>query len=249
MMLCRDGGNKDICDLTHDGAMCGVVRADTTRAMVIQKRDKTSNNGYQALVALDEYKGCLENAVLAQSERNRSNEISRFEAIQNIPDYQNKIISETKGARPEINLWLYKETGDDIHWESMLNGVPLAKDIHPDVYTYMIAEATNRDIEEAKKLADTLLYKNKLISDLPADLYSFYTLYYLKKNNIFKSAVWQGLYAQFVQNKTSINHEYFERYEKTNLREIKKAQAVVDDLIFDMNWKGMEIADIPKSMI
>jgi hypothetical protein len=244
MVLCTDIKNKEICDLTHNGAFCSRQRADSIRTLIIQSRKKNVMNAYAALTTLDYYKACLENAVLAQSVRRKSDEVSRFYAIANIPDYQNKIVKETKGIRPEINLWRYKKTGNADYWESMVNGVDMAEHVHNDVYTAMMAEAGNRSIDEAKEIADLLLARTEFLNDLPPEVFELYVLYYLESGDDFKSAVWNGLYAEYVKNNPGINTHYFKSQKKMQNSTLDKAQKLVDSIIFDTDWIGLRISEL-----
>jgi hypothetical protein len=248
-MLCGDKKNKAICDLTHDGAFCSRQRADSLRTLVMQSRKKNVKNAYAALTTLDNYKACLENAVLAQSVRRKSDEVSRFYAIANIPDYQNKIVKETKGVRPEINLWLYTKTGNPDNWESMVNGVGMAENVHNDVYTAMMAEAGNRSIDKAKEIADLLLGRTEFLNDLPPEVFEFYVLYYLKSGDNFKSAVWHGLYAEYVKNNPGINIHYFKSHKNMKNAILDKAQKLVDSIIFDTDWMGLRVNDLKKVIV
>jgi hypothetical protein len=244
LMLCEDEKNKEVCDLIHDGAFCSRLRADSLRTLVIQSRKKNVKNAYAALTTLDDYKACLENAILAQSVRRKSDEVSRFYAIANISDYQNKIVRETKGIRPEINLWRYTKTGNADYWESMVNGVDMAEHVHNDVYTAMMAEAGNRGIDEAKKIADLLLGRTEFLNDLPPEVFELYVLYYLESGDDFKSAVWNGLYAEYVKNNPGINIHYFKSYKKMQNSTLDKAQKLVDSIIFDTDWIGLRISEL-----
>jgi hypothetical protein len=246
MMLCGDEENKEICDLTHDGAFCSRQRADSIRTLINQSRNKNVRNAYVALTKLDDYKACLENAVLAQSARRKSDEISRYYTIAHISDYQNKIIKETKGIRPEINLWLYKKTGNADYWESMLNGVELAQSVHKDVYTVMMAEAASRSMDESKEIADVVRGSTEFLNDLPPEVFEFYVLYYSKNGDNFKSAVWHGLYAEYVNKNPGINTHYFTSHGKMKNSKLNKAQKLVDSIIFDADWMGLKIKDLEK---
>lgn len=246
MMICADEKYKEICDLTHDGALCSIPRADTIRALVIQGRDKSVKNAYVALTVLDKYKACLENAVLAQSAIRKSDEVSRYYTIANIPKYQNRIVKETKGIRPEINLWLYQKTGNADYWESMVNGVDMTDNVHQDVYTVMMAEAAIRSMDEAKKIADLLLDRTEFLNDLTPEVFEFYIMYYSKKNDNFKAAVWHGLYTEYVKENSGINNNYFKSYGNMKNSTLVDAQKLVDSIIFDADWMGLKISDIKK---
>ncbi|MGJ8681989.1 DUF2989 domain-containing protein, partial [Paraglaciecola sp.] len=185
--LCADKENAKVCDLIHNGAFCSIQKSETARALVIQSRSKTVKNAYAALTTLDKYKACLDNVVLAQSAIKKSDEVSRFVTIANIPKYQDKIVRETKGVRPEINLWLYKKTGNRDYWQSMINGVNRAKNVHQDVFIVMMAEAASKNIEKAKNIADSLLGRTELLSELSPEVYKFYITYFLNKGDDFKS--------------------------------------------------------------
>ncbi|MFT6779655.1 MAG: hypothetical protein ACJAV1_003598 [Paraglaciecola sp.] len=244
LMLCADKKNKEVCDLIHDGAFCSRLRADSLRTLVIQSREKNVKNAYAALTNLDDYKACLDNTILAQSVRRKSDEVSRFYAVANISDYQNKIVRETKGIRPEINLWRYTKTGNTDYWESMVNGVDMAEHVHNDVYTAMMAEAGNSGIDEAKKIADLLLDRTEFLNDLPPEVFELYVLYYLESGDDFKSAVWNGLYAEYVKNNPGINIHYFKSYKKMQNSTLDKAQKLVDSIIFDTDWIGLKISEL-----
>lgn len=248
VMLCSDKKNKDICDLTHDGALCSIQRSGSITSLVIQSRKKSVKNGYAALTELDNYKACLENSVLAQSVRQKSDEVSRFFAIANISDYQKKIVTETKGIRPEINLWLYKNTGNNDHWESMINGVEMTENVHNDVYFAILAEASTRSMYEAKEIADLQLDRTEFLNELSPEIFEFYVRYYLKNGHDFKAAVWHGLYAEYVNNHPGINNQYFKRHEKMNNITLDDAQKLVDDIIFDTNWLGVRIKDFEEQL-
>jgi hypothetical protein len=248
MMICADEKYKEICDLTHNGALCSIPRADTIRSLVIQGREKSVKNAYVALTVLDKYKACLENAVLAQSAIRKSDEVSRYYTIANIPKYQNKIVKETKGIRPEINLWLYQKTGDKDYWESMVNGVDMTENVHHDVYTVMMAEAATRSMEEAKEIADLLLDRTEFLNDLTPEVFEFYIMYYSKKKDNFKSAVWHGLYTEFVKENPGINNIYFKSHGHMKNSTLVDAQKLVDSIIFDADWMGLKINDIKKEI-
>ncbi|WP_339725684.1 DUF2989 domain-containing protein [uncultured Paraglaciecola sp.] len=249
VMLCTDDKYKEICDLTHDGALCSLPRANTIRALVNHYRNSTVKNSYIALTVLDTYKACLENVVIAQSSIQKSDEISRFRTIANIPKLQDKIAKETRGVRPEINLWLYKKTGNPDYWESMLNGVAMTDTIHHDVYTVMLAEAATRSIDEAKKIADLLVSRTELLNDLTPEIFEFYILFYLKNRDNFKAAVWHGLYTEYIKENPGINVKYFKFHGKMQSATLNKAQKLVDSIIFDANWKGLKVKDLEKVII
>lgn len=246
MLICKDKKYQQICDLTHDGALCSKQRIDSISSLVIQRNEKSVKNGYAALTQLDIYKACLENAVLAQSSRRKSDEVSRYVAIANISDYQNKIVRETKGIRPEINLWLYKKTGNTDHWESMVNGVAMTESVHRDVYFVMMADASSRSMDEAKKIADLQLARTELLNELNPDVFEFYVRYYINKEDNFRAAVWYGLYAEYVENNPGINNQYFKLHEKMNKSKLDDAQKLVDSIVFDTDWMGLKIKDFVK---
>jgi hypothetical protein len=249
MMLCSDKKNQEICDLTHDGALCSRQRTESIRSLIMQSREKSVENAYVALTELDNYKACLENAVLAQSARKKSDEVSRFLTIANIPTYQNKIVKETKGVRPEINLWLYKKTRNPDYWESMVNGVEMAENVHRDVYTVMMAEAATRNIVEAKEIADLLLGRTEFLNDLTPEVFEFYILYYVKNGDDFKSAVWHGLYAEYVNKNPGINTQYFKSHRKMKNSKLQDAQKLVDSIVFDTDWMGLKVKDFKTVII
>jgi hypothetical protein len=246
MLMCNDKKNQQICDLTHDGALCSKQRLDSISSLVIQRNEKSVKNGYAALIQLDIYKACLENSVLAQSSRKKSDEVSRYFTITNISDYQNKIVRETKGIRPEINLWLYKKTGNTDHWESMVNGVALIDSVHRDIYFVMMADASSRSMDEAKKIADLQLARTELLNELNPDVFEFYVRYYIHKGENFRAAVWYGLYAEYVENTPGINNQYFKLHEKMNKSKLDDAQKLVDSIVFDTNWMGLKVKDFVK---
>jgi hypothetical protein len=249
VMLCGDNTYQEICDLTHDGALCSIQRSESIRALVNHSRNKTVNKAYIALTVLDKYKACLENVVLAQSARQKSDEISRYSTIANIPNYQNKIVKETKGVRPEINLWLYKKTGNTDYWESMVNGVKMTENVHQDVYTVMMAEAATHSMDDARKIADLLLGRTEFLNDLAPEIFEFYILYYLKKEDNFKAAVWHGLFNEFIEENPGINTRYFKFHGNMKSSTLKDAQELVDNIIFDSDWKGLRVKDLAKVII
>jgi hypothetical protein len=246
MMMCADEKHQQICDLTHDGALCSIQRADSIRSLVIQSREKTVQNAYAALTQLDTYKACLENAVLAQSAINKSDEVSRHFTIANIPKYQNKIVKETTGIKPEINLWLYRKTSNSDYWESMVNGVDMKDNVHSDVYTAMMAEAATRSMDNAKEIADLLLGRTEFLHDLTPDIYEFYISFYIANDNNFKAAVWHGLYTEYVKKSSGINTKYFKSHKNMRNSTLEDAQKLVDSIIFDTDWKGLKIKDLEK---
>lgn len=249
VMLCADSANQDICDLTHDGAMCGIQRADATRSLILQKHYKDVEHSYLALKELDTYKACLHNSVAAKSRRNKSDEISRYETISRISHFQDKLVNETRGVRPEINLWLYKRNGDPDKWESMLNGVKVASKVHPDVYLAMMANAAMGSIDKAKGIADELKVKSRYLNSMPPELYEFYITYYLQEGQPFKSAVWQGLYAHYLKQNSGINEEYFKRYEKMSAVRLGEAKGLVSRILFTSSWAELEYTDLPLTII
>jgi hypothetical protein len=223
--------------------------AESIRALVNHSRNKTVNKAYIALTVLDKYKACLENVVLAQSARQKSDEISRFQTIANIPTYQNRIVKETKGVRPAINLWLYKKTGNTDYWESMVNGVKMTENVHQDVYTVMMAEAATRSMDDARKIADLLLGRTEFLNDLAPEIFEFYILCYLKKEDNFKAAVWHGLFTEFIEENPGINTRYFKFHGNMKSSTLKDAQDLVDSIIFDSDWKGLRVKDLAKVII
>lgn len=249
MMLCGDKINKEMCDFIHAGAMCSRQRAETIRSLVTQNRNKTVKNAYTALTTLDKYKACLENAVLAQSARQKSDEVSRFSTIANIPGYQNKIVKETRGIKPEINLWLYRKTGNTDYWELMVKEAAMSDKAHQDVYIVMMAELASSSMHEAKKLADLLLKRTENLEDLTPEVFEFNITYYLKNGDDFKSAVWHGLYAEYIKKTPGINTEYFKFYRNMKNTTLDKAQKVVDSIVFDTNWLGANIKDIEELIL
>lgn len=246
VMLCTDARHKEICDLTHDGALCGLPRANSIRALINQSRNKTVKNAYVALTVLDTYKACLENVVLAQSSIQKSDEISRFLTIANIPKFQDEIVKETKGIRPEINLWLYKKTGNTDYWESMVNGVAMTDNVHQDVYTVMMAEAASRSMSEARKIADLMLERTELLNDLAPEIFEFYIMFYLKNKDNCKAAVWHGLYTEYIKQNPGINTKYFKFHGNMQSSTLDEVQDLVDSIIFDANWKGLRVKDLEK---
>ena len=249
MMLCTDAKYKEICDLTHNGALYGLAKANSIRALVNQSRNKTVKNAYVALTVLDTYKACLENVVLAQSSIQKSDEISRFLTIANIPKFQDEIVKQTKGVRPEINLWLYKKTGNTDYWESMVNGVDMTENIHQDVYTVMMAEAASRNMDEARKIANLMLQRTELLNDLAPEIFEFYIMFYLKNKDNFKAAVWHGLYTEYVKQNPGINTKYFKFHGNMKDSILNDAQNLVDSIIFDADWKGLKVKDLVKVII
>jgi len=248
VMICSDKKNKEICDLTHDGAMCSIQRSSSITSLVIQKRNKSVENGYAALKALDDYKVCLEIAVLAKSVKRKSDEVSRFYSIANIGDYQNKIVKETKGVRPEINLWLYRKTSNNDYWESMVNGVTMTENVHKDVYFAMLAEASTRSMGEAKEIADLQLNRTIFLNELSPEIFEFYIRYYLKNENNFKAAVWYGLYAEYIDNDPGINTQYFKLHKRMKDSNLDDAQKLVDSIIFDTDWIGVKVKDFEEQL-
>jgi hypothetical protein len=246
VMICSDKKNQEICDLAHDGALCSIQRSGSITSLVIQSRNKTVKNGYAALTELDSYKACLENSILAKSVRRKSDEVSRFFAIANIDDYQNKIVNETKGIKPEINLWLYKKTGNDDYWKSMVNGVSMTEDIHPDVYFAILSKASARSMDEAKEIADLQLSRTEYLNELNPEIFEFYIRYYLKSEDNFRAAVWYGLFAEYVNMNPGINTQYFKRHEDMKNSKLDDAQDLVDSIIFDTNWMGVKVKDFEK---
>ncbi|MDP5030135.1 DUF2989 domain-containing protein [Paraglaciecola sp.] len=249
VMLCSDKKNEEICDLTHDGAMCSIQRANATRALIIQKNEQDVGSAYLALKELDKYKGCLENSVIAQNVKRKDDEISRFTTLANISSYQDKIVRDTKGVRPEINLWLYQKTGNPDYWESMVNGVDMADKVHPDVYTVMMADVAPRSMDKAKEIADLMLSRTDFLNDLSPEVYEFYVYYYLDSGDNFKSAIWYGLFAEYIKQNPGINSEYYGRHLKMKVNRIKKAQDIVDALVLKTNWTGLKIKDIPNGLL
>jgi hypothetical protein len=246
VMICSDKKNQEICDLAHDGALCSIQRSGSITSLVIQSRNKTVKNGYAALTELDSYKACLENSILAKSVRRKSDEVSRFFAIANIGDYQNKIVNETKGIKPEINLWLYKKTGNDDYWKSMVNGVSMTENIHPDVYFAILSKASARSMDEAKEIADLQLSRTEYLNELNPEIFEFYIRYYLKSEDNFRAAVWYGLFAEYVNMNPGINTQYFKRHEDMKNSRLDDAQELVDSIIFDTNWMGVKVKDFEK---
>lgn len=249
MMLCGGGGNKEVCDFLHDGALCSRQRAETARSLITQKRNNTVKNSYVALTVLDKYKACLENVVLAQSAINKSDEVSRYSTIANISGYQKKIVKETKGIKPEINLWLYRNTGKADYWRLMVKELAKTDNAHQDVYIVMMAETATHSMQDAKKIADLLLRRTEYLDDLTPEVFEFNIMYYLKSGDDFKSAIWHGLYAEYIKKTSGINSQYFKFYGGMKNTTLKNAQKVVDSIVFDTNWLGSNIKDIEELIL
>ena len=231
--------------MMHDGAMCTIPRADAAKAMIIRNRDlKDVKASYEALKQLDAYKDCLENSILAQNHINMSDQNTRYQTLANIPRYQEKIVEETRGVRPEINLWLYGKTANPDYWESMLNGVQMRDDVHADVYAALIANTSRMGLDEAKATVDQIAVRKGYVSQLPKEVFEFYISYYLKKKEKFKAALWHGLYAEFISTNPGINRTYFSLHERMSKQELDKAQNVVDGVVFRDQWLNVKMSDI-----
>jgi hypothetical protein len=125
----------------------------------------------------------------------------------------------------------------------------MAENVHNDVYTVMMAEAGNRSIDDAKKIADLLLGRTEFLNDLPPEVFELYVLYYLKIGDNFKSAVWNGLYAEYVKNNPGINIHYFKSHKKMQDFTLNKAQKLVDSIIFATDWMGLKVSDLKRMKV
>ena len=241
---------EDICDSTHSGAMCSLVRADVIRSLAIQKEQLTSINTYVALKSLDAYKECLEDAYLSEAVRNKSDKQSQIITIRNIPEVQKQLIASSRSlARPEVNLWLWTYTQRDDAWESMVNGFETASDVHVDVVVTLMTQTSKKDMPKALEYARMALKKAKVISDIQPSVYEFYVGYYLDKKEFQKAAVWQGLYSALDAEKAKVNAEYFRIYEKVSKTQIRAAQNKVDELLFDAKWLAKDMNSFPRFLI
>lgn len=241
---------QDICDATHSGALCSVPRADAIRDMAIQREVVTSITTYNALVALDYYRECLEDAYISEAVRSKTDKQSQIVTIRNIPELQKKLLASTRQmTRPEINLWLWTNSQRSDHWESMVNGFKTASEVHPDVLVAMMNQTAKKDLDKALVFARQALAKADVIDDIKPAVYEFYVGYYLEKNDLTKAAIWQGLYSAKDEQKAEVNKHYFKLYEKMSESQIKAAQKTVDELLFDAKWLNKDMSAFPTELI
>lgn len=240
----------DICDSTHSGAMCSIPRSEVIRDLAVQREQLSSINTYIVLKSLDKYRGCLEDAFVSETIRNKADKQSQITTIRNIPELQKELVASTRSlTRPEVNLWLWTHSQRKDHWESMVNGFEVAKDVHADVYVALMTDTSKKDMDLALKYARNALSKADVISDIQPAVYEFYVGYYLDQKNMHKAAVWQGLYSALDKDKAEVNAHYFRLYEKMSDAQIEAAQDEVDDLLFDAKWLNKKMSSFPKALM
>lgn len=240
----------DVCESTHSGALCTPQRADAIRYLAIQRKYPSSITAYEALKTLDRYKVCLEDAYVSEAVRNKANKQSQITTIQKIPELQKGILADSrKGARPEVNLWLWQQSQNPDYIESMRNGAEAAKEVHPDVYIALMQVLSKTDLELARRYARMALSKANVINDIQPYVYEFYVGYHLELDQVHKAAVWQGLYSAKDDQKANINAQYFRLHEKMNRRQLRKAQDEVDSLLFDAKWLNRKMSSFPKGLL
>ncbi len=240
----------DICDATHSGAMCSIPRSEVIRELAIQRENVTSINTYKALISLDAYRQCLEDAYISETIRNKADKQTQIITIRNIPELQKELIASTRSmTRPEINLWLWIRSQREDHWESMVNGYESAKEVHPDVYVALMTQTAKKDMDKALDFARKALSKAQVIDDIQPAVYEFYVGYYLDKKQLLKAAIWQGLYSAKDEEKAEVNRHYFKLHEKMTSEQIERAQDKVDELLFDAKWLNKKMDAFPSSLI
>lgn len=247
-MICDE--YQDICDATHSGALCSVQRSDTIRALAKQRLHLSSISSYQALKTLDTYNECLENAFVSETVRNKEDKQSQINTIRKITELQKEILSASRSeVRPEVNLWLWQRSQDEQYFESIRNGVELAKEVHQDVYIALMLETAKKDLDQAREYARMVLSKATIIADIEPRVYEFYIGYYLNQEDYHKAAVWQGLYSALDLDKAKVNQQYFGLYDKLSKRQISAAQDEVEELLFDAKWLNKKMNAFPKKLI
>ena len=240
----------DICDDTHSGALCTIPRNDVIRTRAKQREELTSINVYEALLALDHYKECLEDAYASSHVRSQKDKQSQIITINRISELQAELVNRTNQLiRPEINLWRWLRTQNDDFIESMRNGAEMADEVHADVYEALMMSEATTNWESGLQYARKALKGAKIISDINPRVYEFYVGYYLDKNQVHKAAVWQGLYSALDEEKAKVNARYFQLYEKMSQAQINKAQKEVEGLLFDAKWLNKNMTEFPKSLM
>ena len=149
-VICKE--HEDVCDATHSGAMCTIPRTDTIRKLAIFKTDISSIHAYEALISLDKYQSCLEDAYISETVKRKKDKQSQINTIRNIPELQKQIIKDSQSlVRPEVNLWLWQRSSNNDYLESMRNGVEIAEEVHRDVYVGLMLEANQRNRDDARR--------------------------------------------------------------------------------------------------
>lgn len=246
--ICED--YEDICDETHSGALCTISRNDVIRTRAKQREDLTSINVYEALLALDVYKECLEDAYASSHVRSQKDKQSQMITINNIDVIQSNLVQRSNQlVRPEINLWRWLRTQNDDFIESMRNGAEIADEVHSDVYEALMMSTAARNMEEGLQYARKALKGAKIISEINPRVYEFYVGYYLDKKQVHKAAVWQGLYSARDEEKAKVNARYFRIYEQMSRQQIQKVQDEVEGLLFDAKWLNKKMSEFPKDLI
>ena len=142
--ICED--YTDICDDTHSGALCTIPRNDVIRTRAKQREQLTSIHVYEALIALDIYNQCLEDAYASSHVRSQKDKQSQMITINRISEIQSELVQRSSRlVRPEINLWLWLRTQNDDYIESMRNGAELAEEVHADVYEALMMSTATTD--------------------------------------------------------------------------------------------------------
>ncbi|MCC2617764.1 DUF2989 domain-containing protein [Aestuariibacter halophilus] len=240
----------EVCDATHSGALCGIQKNDTIRAVAQHHETLSSLNAYNALKTLEKYRLCLEDAYVSENVRNKKDKQSQVSTIRKIPEIQRDIMADTRSlVRPEINLWLWQNTQNDDYLESIKNGVEMAESIHPDVYIAMMYEAARHDLEKARDYARKVLANATVIADIEPKVYEFYIEYYIRKEDFHKAAIWQGLYSARDKERAEINADYFQLHEKMTDRQMANAQSKVEELLFDARWLNKSMSEFPRELI
>lgn len=240
----------DICEATHSGALCSIGRSEVIRGLAIHRENVTSITTYNALIKLDNYRSCLEDAFISESIRNKADKQSQIITIRNIPELQKGLLESTRAmVRPEINLWLWTRSQRQDHWESMANGFEAAEQVHSDVFVALMTVTAKSDMEKALQFARKAIAKAEVIKDIQPAVYEFYVGYYLDKQQLLKAAIWQGLYSAKDASKARVNQDYFRLHEKMSPQQMKQAQDKVDSLLFDAKWLNKKMDAFPASLL
>jgi uncharacterized protein YoxC len=189
----------------------------------------------------------LQVSLSTENVRSEEDETSRYETLYQIPKYKDRIVISTQSQiRPEINFWLWEQDQLPDLWESMLNQIELSQSkIHADVYEAILSRAGEQDLEQAKLLAEDMRDRVSTLQELSPALYEFYIYYYLHRQQPERSAVWNGLYANYVKHNPGVNQKFYELHTKLNKSKLQQVEERVETIIRKTDWGLLKIKDLP----
>jgi hypothetical protein len=104
----------------------------------------------------------------------------------------------------------------------------MTESAHRDVYFVVMADASSRSMDDAKKIADLQLARRELLNELNTDFFEFYVRYYINNGDNFRTAVWYDLYAEYLENSPEINNQYLKLNEKMKKLKLDGVQKLVN---------------------